>query len=63
MKPTADESAELKMALKHDPCSDALRAEAAAFPLEADEALQEVQRGLDIADPGSWVAQELEDLT
>lgn len=59
MKETAGESAGLKMALKHDPVTDALRAEAERFPLEADEAFCEVERGLDTADPGSWVHEQI----
>lgn len=56
MKDTAAESAELKMALKHDPETPALAAEAEVHPLEASEAIQEVEVGLDSADAGSWVA-------
>lgn len=54
MKPTAGESADLKMALKHDPLTPELAAEAEAFPLEAEEALREVEQGWDSAAPGSW---------
>lgn len=56
MKDTAEQSAELKLALKHDPSSPALRAEARAHPLELDEACVEVERGLDDAHPASVVA-------
>ena len=59
MKDTAAESAELKMALKHDTETPELAAEAAAHPQEADEALQDVENGYDTADPGSWVAHRL----
>jgi hypothetical protein len=55
MKATAEESADLKMALKHDPISPALRAEALRFPLETDEAMEEVLSGRDTCAPGSWV--------
>ena len=58
MKDTAAESAELKQALKRDPVTDELRAEAEAFPLEADEAIAEVEAGHDTAAPGSWVAEQ-----
>ena len=60
MKETAEESAELKMALKHDPETPALAAEAESHPQEADEALFEVEAGLDTAAPGSWVANRKE---
>lgn len=59
MKDTAAESAELKMALKHDPVTPELEAEAQAFPVEADEACSEVEDGLDTASPGSWVANQM----
>jgi len=59
MKPTADESAELKMAFKHDQETLALAAEAELYPVEADEAISEVENGRDYADPGSWVANRL----
>lgn len=59
MKETAGESADLKMALKHDPVTDLLRAEAEAFPAEADEAVAEVQGGLDTCAPDSYVAEVL----
>jgi len=59
MKDTAEQSAELKMALKHDPETSLLRAEAERHPLEADEALLEVETGLDTAHPESWVARLL----
>jgi hypothetical protein len=59
MKATAGESAELKMALKHDPETPQLAAEADKFPLEADEAIQDVEGGYDTAAPGSWVANRL----
>ncbi len=60
MKDTAEQSAELKMALKRDPESAVLAAEAEAFPVEADEALTECEQGWDTATPGSWVARRLE---
>ena len=56
MLPTADESAELKMALKHDRETDELAKLAQIHPQEADEALFEVEEGLDSAAYGSWVA-------
>jgi hypothetical protein len=59
VKPTAAESAELKMALKHDPVTPELEAEAEAHPLEADEAIQDVERGYDDASPDSWVSRYL----
>lgn len=59
MKETAAESAELKMALKHDPETAELAAEAVAFPAEADEALADVENGNDYAAPGSWVYRRL----
>ena len=59
MKPTAEQSADLKMALKHDPATDHLRAEAEVHPLEADEACAEVTAGLDSCAPESWVAEVL----
>jgi hypothetical protein len=59
MKATAEQSAELMQALKHDPVTDALRAEAEAFPAEAAEALANVEGGLDEASPDSWVAEQL----
>jgi hypothetical protein len=59
MKDTAEESADLKMALKHDPVTDELRAEAVTFPLEADDAYFEVKEGRDHLTPGSWVAEQL----
>lgn len=59
MKETAEQSADLKMALKHDPVTDHLRAEAKAFSLEADEAYFEVLDGLDTCAPDSWIAEEM----
>jgi hypothetical protein len=59
MKTTAEESADLKMALKHDPRTQALDTEAETFPLEADEAVQEVEDGRDDCHPKSWVAEAL----
>lgn len=56
MKDTAEESAELKQRLKHDPNTQELEDEAERFPLEAAEAIDEVERGLEEAEPGSWVA-------
>lgn len=61
MKDTAAESAELKMALKHDLETAELAAEAESHPLEADEACEDVRQGLDNAEPGSWVARVLGD--
>lgn len=58
MKPTWQESADLKMALKLNPVTPVLRAEAEAFPLEADEAQQEVLAGADCASE-SWVSEVL----
>ena len=57
MKPTANESADLMQALKHDPVTGALRDEAKAFPVEADQAIADVEGGLDTAHPQSWVAE------
>lgn len=59
MKATAEESADLKMALKHDPETPELAAEAARFGAEAGEALWECEQGLDIAAAGSWVANRV----
>ena len=59
MKPNADESADLKMALKHDRWTPELHAEALAHPLEADEAIEDVRSGLDTAAPDSWVERVL----
>lgn len=61
MKDTEEESAILKQALKHLPCTPELITEAEAFPEEAGEAIQEVQDGYEEADPGSWVALYLAD--
>lgn len=58
MKETAEESAELMMALKHDPWTPELDAEAEAFPLEADEAMRNVEENVDDCHPDSWVARE-----
>jgi hypothetical protein len=57
VKPTAGESADLKMALKHDSVTDKLRQEAEECPLEASEACFEVEEGWDTASPDSWVAE------
>jgi hypothetical protein len=57
VKPTAEESADLKMALKRDPETPELRA--AADSLEGDEAHAEVTEGRDYAVPGSVIANEL----
>lgn len=59
MKDTAEESAELKMALKHNPITPELCQEAQLHPVEADEAYQEVFDGRDTRTPGSWVDQML----
>src|SRR3954454_5970703 len=60
MKKTATQSAALKQALKKDPVTDELRAEAEAFPLEADEACAEVREARDFCTPDSWVAEQVE---
>lgn len=57
MQETADESAELKQALKHDPATPELRA--AANSLEGHEAYFECVDGLDTATPGSWAAEQM----
>lgn len=57
MMRSAEQSADLKQALKHDPATPELRA--AADSLEGDEALQECADGLDTATPGSVVAEQL----
>lgn len=54
---TADESAELKQALKHDPITVELRRMAAENPVEADEAVLECEQGYDTYSPDSWVAE------
>lgn len=59
MKDTEEESAELKMALKHDPWTPELAAEAEAFPIEASEAIKEVEEKWDDCHPDSWVARVL----
>lgn len=59
MKDTAAESAELKMALKHDEETPALRRNADEHPQEAAEAIEDVAAGLDTATPGSWVAKAI----
>jgi hypothetical protein len=59
MKNTAEESADLKIALKHKPWTPELEAEAKDFPLEADEAYFEVVDGWDTCTPDSWVAREI----
>lgn len=56
MKPIAHESADLKQRLKHAPLTAALRAEAEIHTAEAEEAVWEVQEGLDTCSPGSYVA-------
>jgi hypothetical protein len=58
VKDTAEQSAALKMALKHDPMTPELEQEAKRFPLEADEAFFEVQNGHDTCHPDSWVAEQ-----
>jgi hypothetical protein len=55
MKATADESANLKRRLRTLPATPALWAEAEAFPLETSEAIEEVERHLIVALPGSYV--------
>ena len=60
MKDTAEQSADLKQALKKQPVTDELRAEAEAFPLEADEACAEVREAHDFCTPDSWVAEQVE---
>jgi hypothetical protein len=57
MKDTPEQSADLKMALKHDPVTPELIAAAEIHPLEGDEAYFEVADGLDTCAPESWVAQ------
>lgn len=59
MKDTAEESAELKQALKHDVVTRELILEAQAHPEEAHEAYEEVFWGHDERTPGSWVDQML----
>lgn len=59
MKPTWEESSDLKQALKREPVTADLEAEAEEFPLEADEAYFEVIDGRDTVEPGSWVAQQI----
>ena len=59
MKSTADESADLKQRLRTLPETADLTAEAAAFPAETDEALDEVERGVILAMPDSYVANRL----
>jgi hypothetical protein len=59
MKNTAEESANLKMALKHDPWTPELEAETYSFPLEAEEAYSDVAEGWDTCHPDSWVAREM----
>lgn len=59
MKATAEQSAELKMALKHDRVTPLLEAEAMSHLAEVDEAIEEVRNGWDTAEPGSWVAEYL----
>ena len=56
MKTTWEERADLKQALKHDPTTPALWREASRFPLEADEACEEVLAGHATCAPDSWVA-------
>lgn len=56
LKTTDDESADLKQRLRTLPVTAELRAEAEAFPAEASEAIEEVERGLVEALPGSYVA-------
>lgn len=60
MKETEEQSAELKWALKHDPVTHELRAEAEEHLNEAAEAIGEVELGLDTAAPDSWVAEQIE---
>lgn len=57
MKPTPDASARLKNQLKHEPATLELRQEAHLYPVEADEAFQEVETGLDGCRPDSVVAE------
>jgi hypothetical protein len=59
MQATPEQSADLKMALKHDPATPELRAAAAS--LEGDEAFAECASGLDTAAPGSVIAEHLRD--
>lgn len=59
MKDTEDESAALKQALKHQPLTPDLEAEAALHTQEAEEAVWEVEQGLDTRSTGSYVDREL----
>ena len=56
-EPTAEQSAEIKQALKHDPCSFQHVVLARRHFIEADEAVEEVENGHDTAHPDSWVAK------
>ena len=56
---TADEAALCKMALKRDPVTPQIKEAAENHPIEAAEALWEVESGYDFAAPGSWVAGEI----
>jgi hypothetical protein len=57
MQDTPEQSADLKMALKHDPATPELRA--AMDSLEGDESYAECVAGLDAATPGSVIAELL----
>lgn len=59
MKAFPEQSAELKMALKHDPVTEDLREEARRFPEEAGEAYDEVLSGRDKRTPGSWADEQI----
>jgi hypothetical protein len=59
MKSTDAQSADLKRRLRTIPVTPALRAEAERFPVETDEAIEEVERGLIAALPGSYVSHVL----
>jgi hypothetical protein len=56
---TAEESADLKMALKHDRVTDGHRLLADLHTSEADEAISEVLAGWDTCSPDSWVAERI----
>ena len=59
MKNTDEESADLKQRLRTLPNTPALEQEAGEFPIEADEAVEETERGLILAVAGSYVAAVL----
>lgn len=59
MKETAGGSADIKMALKHDPATKELRSE--IDTLECDEAVNEVEQGWDTCHSQSVVAELLKE--